>query len=85
MRSRTSRYALLETRRNQRLAKNTGGTITSTPIASSHDSTSMKITAPVKRKMFCTNSTRPCEMSSCIASMSEVMRAMMRPVFSVSK
>ena len=37
MRSRTSRYALFETRRNQRLAKNTGGTMTSTPSASCHD------------------------------------------------
>ena len=45
----------------------------------------MTITAPTNRKMFCTNSTRPCEISSCSASMSEVMRATMRPVFSRSK
>ena len=43
MRSRTSRYALFDTRRNQRLAKNTGGTITSTPSASCHDSTRITI------------------------------------------
>ena len=43
------------------------------------------MTAPMNKKMFCTKSTRPCEISSCIASMSEVMRATIRPVFSVSK
>ena len=74
MRSRTSRYALFDTRRNHRLAKYTGGTITSTPSASCHDMSTITMIAPTNRKMFCTNSTRPCEMSSCSASMSEVMR-----------
>ena len=43
---------------------------------------SRSTTAPTKTKMFCTNSTRPCETSSCSASMSEVMRATSLPVFS---
>ena len=85
MRSRTSRYALFDTRRNQRLAKYTGGTITSTPSASCHEMYVTRMTAPTNRNTFCTNSTRPCEISSCSASMSEVMRATIRPVFSVSK
>ena len=75
---------MFDTRRNQRLAKYTGGTMMSTPSASCHDIKTITTTAPQNRKMFCTNSTRPCEMSSCIESMSEVMRATILPVFSRS-
>ena len=57
----------------------------STPSASCHDINTTTITAPANSKMFCTNSTRPVEINSCMASMSDVMRATILPVFSRSK
>jgi len=58
-----------------------------TSVTSASCQLMMKIaaSAPKKIRMFWMNSTRPCEISSCSASMSEVMRATIRPVFSLSK
>ncbi len=85
MRSRTSRYARFDSRRNQRLAKITGGTITSVQSASCQLRMTMKMIAPTKIKPFWTNATRPCETRSWSASMSAVMRVTSLPVFSFSK
>ena len=82
--SRTSRYARFDSRRNQRLAKITGGTMTSVQSASCQLRMKMTISAPMKIRMFWMNITSPTEMSSCSASMSEVMRDTSRPVFSRS-
>ena len=58
--------------------------MTSVQSASCQLMMKMTISAPKKIRMFWMNITRPCEMSSWSASMSEVMRETSRPVFSRS-
>ncbi len=84
MRSRTSRYARFDSRRNHAVAHASGGTSTSVQAASSGLSTRTAITAPTNSSAFWTIDTRPCDTRSWSESMSDVMRATSWPVFSRS-
>ena len=84
MLSRTSRYARLDSRRNQRVAKYAGGTTTSVTSASCQLRTKIANTEPKNSSTFCTIVVRPDCTSSWSASTSEVRRDTNRPVCSRS-
>jgi hypothetical protein len=79
-RSRSARYALFDSRRNQLDAFASTGTPMSTPRASSQLIATITAMAPTNTNAFTMNIESPCDTSSCRASTSAVMRDTSSPV-----
>ena len=84
MPSRTSRYALFESRWNLMLASTTNGTQIRHSRSSFHDTTASTNTDTTSRIPLLTNMSRPICTSSCSESTSLVMRDTITPAFSRS-